>query len=171
MIRPVLHLFCGKIASGKSTLAATLAMQPQTVLLSEDEWLHALYSDEMTTGADFMRCSAKLRAAIGPHVSALLHSGVSVVLDFAANTVESRYWMRGLLDGADADHQLHVFDVPDELCLARLRARNTHGAHPFAVTEAQFKRFSAYFTLPTEQEGFTLVRHVHPSETPSPHSL
>jgi predicted kinase len=39
-----LHLLCGLIASGKSTLAQQLASRPLTVLISEDAWLaqHAL---------------------------------------------------------------------------------------------------------------------------------
>ncbi|MEX6317012.1 MULTISPECIES: ATP-binding protein [Providencia] len=34
---PQLHFLCGKIASGKSTLAKTLSQQPRTILLCEDE--------------------------------------------------------------------------------------------------------------------------------------
>lgn len=36
---PTLHMLCGKIASGKSTLARRLADADSTVLLVEDEWL------------------------------------------------------------------------------------------------------------------------------------
>ena len=41
-VRPTLFLLCGKIASGKSTLAATLAEQPNTLLLKEDQLLAEL---------------------------------------------------------------------------------------------------------------------------------
>ncbi|NCE91845.1 AAA family ATPase [Pseudomonas sp. L13] len=37
---PTLHLLCGKIASGKSTLAKTLAAEHGAIVLSEDR-LHA----------------------------------------------------------------------------------------------------------------------------------
>ena len=158
-----LHLICGKMASGKSTLAAGLAEGDGVVLIAEDTWLSALYGDQMSTGADFMRFSAKLRDVIGPHVAALLKAGLSVVLDFQANTVESRAWMRGILEGTGAAHQLHVLDVPDEVCLERLRARNASGAHPFAPTEAQFHRFSKYFVAPSSEEGFTVVWHEAPA--------
>lgn len=39
---PTLHMLCGKIASGKSTLAARLSATPGTVLVSEDAWRTAL---------------------------------------------------------------------------------------------------------------------------------
>ena len=46
---PVLHMFCGKIAAGKSTLAARLAKAPRTKHVSEDAWLHDLNADQMST--------------------------------------------------------------------------------------------------------------------------
>lgn len=156
---PVLHMLCGKIAAGKSTLAATLARAPGTVLISEDDWLKALFADEMTTGADYLRCSARLQTAMAPHVAAVLRAGVSVVLDFPANTVAQRRWMRGVVDESGAAHLLHLLDVPDDVCLDRLRARNADGNHPFAATEAQFRRFTAHFAAPTEAEGFVIIRH------------
>lgn len=160
---PTLHVLCGKIAAGKSTLAARLGGLPETVLVAEDAWLNALYPGEVQSPKDYLRCSALLRRALGPHVAALLDAGVSVVLDFPANTVEQRAWMRGILQATNAAHQLHVLDVPDEICLARLRARNANGEHPFAATEAQFHLFSKHFTLPTPDEGFTVVKHDDPA--------
>lgn len=155
----VLHMLCGKIASGKSTLAAELARAPGTVLIAEDEWLGALYGGEMADIADFVRRSAMLRAAMGPHVAHLLNAGVSVVLDFQANTVESRSWMRTILDETGAAHRLHVLSASDETCLARLRERNAAGTHAFAATEAQFHRISAHHVEPTPDEGFEVVVH------------
>ncbi|MDU8945159.1 AAA family ATPase [Ovoidimarina sediminis] len=156
---PTLHMLCGKIASGKSTLAAKLARREGTVLISEDAWLSTLFTDQMSTGADYVRCSAKLRQIMGPHVAALLNAGVSVVLDFPANTPETRKWMRKILDLTGAAHELHLFDLPDDLCLARLRKRNAEGTHAFAVTEDLFHRFSRNFVPPSPDEGFTIVVH------------
>ena len=155
----MLHMLCGKIASGKSTLAARLAEADGTVLVSEDVWLNALFADQMTTPRDYVRCAAKLRSAMGPHVSALLNADVSVVLDFPANTVEARDWMRSILDATGAGHALHVMTTPDETCLRRLHARNAGGDHPFAATEEQFALFSKHYVAPSPDEGFTLVRH------------
>ncbi len=157
--RRTLHLLCGKIAAGKSTLAAKLAAADNTVLIAEDAWLAALFSEQLQQPKDYLRCAKKLRSAMAPHVVELLNAGVSVVLDFQGNTIESRAWMRGLLDQTDADHQFHVLMPPDEVCLARLRARNESGAHPFAVSEKQFHHISAYFVPPTPDEGFNLVIH------------
>lgn len=156
---PKLHLLCGKIASGKSTLAAELGEARRTVLISEDDWLAALFADEMSSVADYVRCSAKLRAGMGPHIISLLKEGVSVVLDFPANTIENREWMRGLFQSANVEHELHVLEVPDDACRARLRARNAAGDHAFAATDEQFARISKHFLAPTPDEGFNIVTH------------
>ncbi|MDG3441054.1 AAA family ATPase [Nitrospirillum amazonense] len=156
---PMLHLVCGKIAAGKSTLTAALAAAPGTILLSEDHWLARLYPEELASVADYIRLSARLRQVVGPHTVALLRAGLSVVLDFPANTPGLRLWMRGLFDEAGAAHTLHYLEVPDEVCRQRLRARNAAGGHDFAATDAEFDAITRYFVPPDEAEGFMIVRY------------
>ena len=156
---PVLHMVCGKIGAGKSTLTRQLAEAPATVLISEDTWLAALYPDEIQELPDYVRCAGRLKKAMAEHVGALLGAGVSVVLDFPANTVANRQWMRGIFEAAGAAHALHFLDVPDEICKARLRARNASGTHPFETTDAQFDLISSHFAAPSPEEGFDVVRH------------
>lgn len=157
--RPTLHMFCGKIAAGKSSLAARLGAAPLTVIVREDAWLAALFREEMRTVEDYLRCAARLRAAMGPHVTDLLKAGMSVVLDYPANTPASRAWMKGLADAAGAAHLLHFLDMPDEVCRARLRARNAAGEHEFAATDAQFDQIAAYFVPPSVEEGLETKVH------------
>ncbi|MTI42733.1 putative kinase [Roseibium hamelinense] len=156
---PTLYLLCGKIAAGKTTLAEQLANQPGTVLVAEDAWLNALFADELTSGPDYVRCATKLRSIMGPHVSDLLTAGVSVVLDFPANTIETRRWMTTIFKESTSAHQLHVLDTSEKRCLERLRARNASGTHPFHVSEELFRRFSSYYEPPTPEEGFNLIWH------------
>ena len=66
----VLHMVCGKIGSGKSTLTRRLAAQPMTVLISEDDWLARLYPNEIHAIADYARCAGRLRAAMTGHIEA-----------------------------------------------------------------------------------------------------
>jgi len=158
-VKPTLFLVCGKIAAGKSTLAAELAAAPSTILISEDQWLARLYRAEMNVVADYIQYSARLRAVIGPHVECLLRTGISVVLDFPANTRKQREWMRGILERSGADHELHFLDVSDHICKTRLRERNAAGTHDFAASEAEFAQITSYFMPPADDEGFTVIRH------------
>ncbi|MGF6348054.1 AAA family ATPase [Variovorax sp. W2I14] len=154
---PMLHMVCGKIGAGKSTLTRRLADAPATVLISEDAWLAALYPGEIVDLPDYVRTSTRLKQVMAEHVVALLAAGVSVVLDFPANTVSSRAWARGIFEKAGVAHRLHFLDVPDEVCKARLRARNASGKHPFETTDAEFDLITRHFVAPSEAEGFHVV--------------
>ena len=154
-----LYLICGKIASGKSTLARRLAERPATLLITMDHWMSLLFPTENRTIEDFVRLSARLRAAMGPHIVDILRQDLSVVLDFPANTVILRSWMRSLITEADVAHELHVLDVPDTICKHRLRQRNADGEHPYEVSEETFEIFTSYFVPPGSDEGFNIVTH------------
>lgn len=154
-----LHLVCGKIAAGKSTLVARLGAEPGTITVSEDTWLARLYPGEQNSLEDYVRNSTRFRSAIAPHLVALLRIGLSVVLDFPANTLASRAWMRTIFGQAEAAHQLHWLDVPDDVCKARLHQRNAEGNHEFTVSDEMFDLFTSHFAPPTPEEGFDLVIH------------
>jgi predicted kinase len=153
------HFLCGKIAAGKSTLANTLAAQPMTVLVSEDHWLGHLYPGEIATLDDYVRCSRNLRGAMEPHIASLLGAGLSVVLDFPANTLRQRQWLRGIFDAAGVYHQLHFLDLSDDACKQRLRKRNAAGEHVFQTSDEDFDLVTSHFVPPTESEGFNIIRH------------
>ena len=156
---PTLYLVCGKIGSGKSTLARQLAERPATLLISEDHWNSTLWPDELKTIEDYARLSTRLRAAMKPHIVALLKQDLSVVLDFAANTLKQRAWARSVIEAAQVPHELHVLDVPDAVCLQRLRQRNAAGTHEFRVTDAEFAQITRFYVPPSPDEGFNLIVH------------
>jgi predicted kinase len=154
-----LYLLCGKIAAGKSTLARLLAQRPATLLIAMDHWMSILYPIENRTIEDFTRLSARLRAAMAPHVIDILRQDLSVVLDFPANTVSWRSWMRSLIAEAQVGHELHLLDYSDAICKQRLRQRNDSGEHPYQVTEETYDLFTSYFVPPGPDEGFNVVVH------------
>lgn len=156
---PTLHLLCGKIASGKSTLAKTLVAEHAAILLSEDTWLAQLYAGEILSIADYLRCAQRIRGVLGPLVINLLESGVNVVLDFPANTLANREWLLGLAQAAKVPHRLHYLELDDATCRARLHARNARGDHDFAATDAEFDLITRHFCVPSEAEGLVIEVH------------
>ena len=154
-----LHLIADKIAAGKSTLSAKLATETGGLVVAEDQWLATLYPARITSIEDYRRESARLRAAIAPLIVDLLRRGLTVILDFPANTVASRAWMRGLADAAEITATLHFLDLPDDLCRQRLHARNAAGTHAYQASDAEFDQFTAHFVPPTVGEGFEIIRH------------
>lgn len=156
---PTLHLLCGKIASGKSTLAKTLAAEHAAIVLSEDHWLAKLYPGEIKSIADYVSCAQRIRGVLGPLVVNLLQSGANVVLDFPANTLANREWLLGLAQAAQVPHCLHYLELDDATCRARLHARNAQGEHDFAATDAQFDLITRHFAVPSESEGLLIEVH------------
>ena len=154
-----LHLVCGKIAAGKSTMAKRLASESGTILISQDQWLSRLYPDELRSIPDMIKYSARLRHAIGGHVADLLRSGLSVVLDFPANRVDWRRWMLDVAEEAGAPHILHYLEVPDEICRERLRGRNAGGEHEYVVSDSEFEIIVARFQPPAEDEGLNVLTY------------
>ncbi|WP_261643389.1 AAA family ATPase [Erwinia mallotivora] len=157
--KATLHLLCGKIASGKSTLSETLSASPGTIVISEDRWLTALYASQMQSVADYVHYSAQLRDVMKPHLISLLKAGISVVLDFPANTRTHRQWMMEIIVESGASHRLHYLNVSDDICKARLHARNAEGTHDFSVTDKQFAHITAYFSEPGADEGFEVIEY------------
>jgi predicted kinase len=155
-----LIFLCGKMAAGKSTLSKELARREQAVLLVQDELLDHLFPGEITDISGFVRYSTRLRNALGPHVCALLSMGISVVLDFPGNTKVQRAWFRDLFERAGVGHELHFIDASDAVCKSRLkeRSKDLPAGSPW-TTDAEFEAVTAYFQPPSEDEGFTVVRH------------
>ncbi len=107
-----------------------------------------LYPDEVQTLDDFRRLSARVREAIGPHITELLRIGLIVILDFPANTPEWRAWMRSLAEKAVVPCELHYLQVSDQVCKERLRRRNAQGDHPYLVDDQTFDLFTRHFLPP-----------------------
>jgi predicted kinase len=151
---------CGKMAAGKSTLARALAQRDDAVLLVQDDLLDALFPGEITDIPGFVKYSSRLRNALAPHVCALLSKGLSVVLDFPANTRPQRAWFRELFERVKVEHELHWVDASDALCKSQLRERSKDlpPGDPW-TTDAEFEAVTAYFQPPSQDEGFIVVRH------------
>ncbi len=99
-----IDLFCGKVASGKSTLARHLSVSKQKLLVSEDQWLSTLYPDTITTLEDYTHYSKRVEKVIAPLLICILKSGTSIVLDFHANEGRRRDWLRDIVTESDAAH-------------------------------------------------------------------
>jgi predicted kinase len=155
-----LLFFCGKMAAGKSTLARELAAKENAVFMVQDDFLAALYPGQILSIADYATCSAQLWHALAPQVTAILSKGVSVVLDFPANTETQRARFRELYETAQVRHELHFLDVPDAVCKRQLADRSRHlpPGTPW-TTAAEFEAITAYFQPPSPGEDFNIVYH------------
>ena len=156
-----LIFFCGKMAAGKSTLAKELATRERAVVLSQDALVERLFPGEIVDIPSYIKYAGRLNSAIGPHVSALLALGTSVVLDFPGNTRSQRAWCRQLFEQAGVEHELHFIDASDALCKRQLkeRSKDLPPGTPW-TSEAEFEMITAHFLPPAEDERFNVIRHL-----------
>jgi len=155
----MLHLLCGKMASGKTTLSKKLRDEHNAILISEDIWLAKLYGEEISSFEDYIKYTKRVRETLYEHVIELLVKDVDVVLDFSANTVRQRAWFRKIFETADVEHTLYYIVASDELCKKQLqqRSKGLPKGSKF-TTEEEFDMITQYFEEPLDVEGFNIHR-------------
>ena len=141
------------MGAGKSTLAREIANQPSTVLISEDDWLSKLFPGQIHSLKDYQRYSQQIKPLISEPAQQLLGQGVSVVLDFPANTKAQRQWLLSISGPIDSEHQCYFVDRPDEVCIEQLLKR----ANPNTDTVEMFRAVSQHFTRPAASENLNLI--------------
>ncbi|MEC9284313.1 MAG: ATP-binding protein [Bdellovibrionota bacterium] len=153
-----LFLLAGKICSGKSSLAKKLVKANDAIFISQDDLLSNLFPEEIKSLEDYSKSLRKLISAISPLLIDILSKNNNVVLDFPANTIEIRAWMKSIIDHSACQHELHWLETEDAICMERLKARNNEGIHPFQTSPEQFEQFSQYFIAPSPEEGFHIIK-------------
>lgn len=150
---------CGKAGAGKSTLSKALSKQHNAVLISEDIWLSRLFPHEISDFNEYIKYSRRIKEVVAPLVIDML-AQQSVVLDFPANTVQSRLWFKSIIQQAKSEHTLHYVSASNALCLSRIALRNVErpeGSHE--IDEATFMHITSFFELPSSDEGFNVEVH------------
>jgi len=160
----ILHFMCGKMGAGKSTLAKQMAGSRSAILLSEDELLRQLYPRQVVDLASYVSLSGRIKLALTEHICELLRQGMSVILDFPANTTGQRAWFRQLIEKSGSAHQLHYLVVPNETCKRQIAQRRESHPEDTLQDEATFDALLAYFSEPSLEEQFTVIRHQRTDE-------
>lgn len=164
-----LHFIHGWPGAGKTTLARDLGERERAVVFCEDEWLATLSSERITSLQQYVEASARIRQLIAPLATRLLTLGVSVVFDFAGNTPPHRAWVKAIADVANADHLLHVLDVPADECKRRLHERNATrppGLYFGDVSDELFDAVVQRIVPPRDEEAIRTALASDPGGSP-----
>ncbi len=149
-----LTFFCGKMGAGKTTKSQELARRSGSILLSEDDWLTAIYPEEINNFNDYVKYSSRLKPLLKTHVQSILNSGISVVLDFPGNTKQQRAWFKEIFSENSNPHKLIYLEADDELCLKQIELRKERQPDRAQFdNEVVFHQVTSYFQIPSENEG------------------
>jgi predicted kinase len=155
MSKGKLIFFCGKMGAGKTTKSREIAEARNAVWISEDEWLEAIYPQEIASLEDYIKYSALLRPPIKKLVQSILTAGTDVVMDYPANTIQQRNWFRRIFSEVQAPHDLIYIDLPNDVCIERIAKRCAEQPERAATdTTEMFEQVTKYFVTPTSDEGF-----------------
>ncbi|HET8669160.1 MAG TPA: ATP-binding protein [Candidatus Saccharimonadales bacterium] len=147
-----LHLICGLPCSGKTTLAKQIEKERSALRLTPDEWITRLFGADLSVEAlDAAR--DPVEAALWDVAARVLVLGVDVVLDFGFWSSGEREEFRGRAMQLGAGSELHFLEVPEEVLITRLAARNAQLPQgTFWIDEARLRLWSSWFEPPTEEE-------------------
>lgn len=155
-----LYFFCGKMGAGKSTKSKQLAIEKQAVLLSEDEWLSSLYSNQISAFEDYLKFSAQLKPMVKKLVQNILSVGTNVVMDFPGNTQKQRKWFLDIVLEINANHQLIFLNLNNEQCLQQIAQRRNEQPERAAFdTEEMFMYVTKFFEAPNASEGLNIIEY------------
>ena len=141
------------MGAGKTSLSVNLAAENNAVLISEDDWLSQIYTNQISDFNDYLKCSRQIKPLVKNLVQNILCTGTNVVLDFPANTISQRDWFRSLFSEVKAPHEMIYLEASNEICLARIAKRKIEQPDraPFD-TEEVFLQVTQYFEEPKEAE-------------------
>ncbi|BAZ40555.1 shikimate kinase [Calothrix sp. NIES-4101] len=152
-----LIFFCGKMGAGKSTLSRQISQELNAILLSEDDWLSTLYPEEIQNFDNYLKYANRLKPLLKSHIINILNSGISVVMDFPANTKNQRAWFKDIFCDRDIPHRLIYLDVDDKTCLEQIaQRRETNPERGIFDTEEVFHHVTSFFQPPSTDEGFAI---------------
>jgi predicted kinase len=149
------HLVCGFLGSGKTTLAKALTTREAAIRFSVDEWYLRLFAQGPTYELDHGALKRLLDVLndLWPEVA---RAGSNVVLDFG-------FWSRALRDDVrrrahdvGAAARLHWLQCRDDVAVARCLARNGQ-ADSFLISEQGYYELKPYFEPPQGDEPHEVV--------------
>lgn len=145
---------CGRIASGKSTLAARLRLERRAVLLSCDEITLALFDEQIGERHD--EIVARTQAYLLNKAVEIAEVGVPVILDWGFWTRQEREEAAHFFRRQNIPLEWIYVDVSDEVWHEHLNRRNAaiRAGHArfYFIDDAIAAKFSAMFEVPAREE-------------------
>ena len=156
---PKVIMTCGKICSGKSTLAQKLRLEYKAVILSVDDITLALLGQD--PGGKLDGYVEKLKAYFFEKSVEITETGTNVVLDWGFWKKAERDQARKYYTDRGIAFEFHYIDISDEEWERRLKKRNaevTAGrTSAYYVDDGLKAKFASMFEPPDESETDVII--------------
>jgi len=145
---------CGKLCSGKSTYARSLADETGAVILSVDEITLAVFRNEAGDMLDeYVR---RIQDYLYGKSLEIAAAGTDVILDWGFWTSSEREYARSFYRQHGISCELHYLDITDELWKQRIAERNESVKNgkvsAYFVDKGLEEKYTGIFQPPDESE-------------------
>jgi predicted kinase len=160
--KPIAHLICGFIGSGKTTFARKLEQEIGVVRFTKDEWMVRVFGNSPPKNKfeydKFHEYDSKMANLATEIALRFLKTGTSVIIDDGFWFRKQRDEMRQTLKDIDAAAKFYFIDTPVDVMKARTVKRSENPpVDSFYITEQEFNDYLKTFQPPTADEEFTLI--------------
>jgi len=165
MFEKTLHLIVGSTGAGKTTFARKLSKSVSAVVFSIDDWMKALYWQDMPSNPDMAWFSenqkwyvdriARCEAMIWRQVQALTQSQSTCILDLGFSTREHRARFIALAAQEGLEVEIHYLDVSPSLRWQRVLERQKLQTDTYVmdVDQGMFDYMESIFEEPVAGEA------------------
>jgi len=148
-----LHIICGFVGSGKTTLSKKLEKQYQAIRFSTDEWMIELFNFNGNFGKKYRDSKKRCKEFIWKLSEKILLSGQDVVLDFGFWSKKERLLFFKRAKKIGAEPILYFLDIPIDELKKRVTARNEKlDKQTFKISTRWFDKWLPLFEKPKSSE-------------------
>jgi predicted kinase len=141
---PTVHLICGYLGAGKTSLARRLERELPAVRFTHDEWMVRLCGRDPPV-EKFEECFQRVSAIIDSRWPKYLRLGVDVVLDLNFWTRQQRNMVRDLTAELGAASRLYYLHCSDEVAWERIERRNADEKGSLYIARNTFEVLKSRF--------------------------
>ncbi len=144
---PKAILTCGKVCSGKSTLAKKLKAERNAVILSCDELMLSLFDEQL--GEKHNETVRKSEEYLLKKSVEILECGIDVILDWGFWTKSERQQVREFYHSHGFDIEWHFLNISDEQQKRNILKRNSErDENTYFISEEMAEKFNSIFENP-----------------------
>jgi len=159
-----IHLICGPVGAGKTTVAKALCREVQAIRFSIDEWMTTLFTPDLSGDIEYdwaMERIARMESLIWSQVVQLMSLDVDAVLDLGLLQRAHREKFYQLAKRGGFAFCLHHVDADRDVRWARVLGRNAEKGETYAmdVTIGMFDFCEGLFERPSGDELERMIIH------------